>query len=218
MNDKEKTAFILRALKGYYTSWGRSRTNIIFPELRLGSGYCGVAQRRIDLFVISSNAGNETTAFEIKVSKQDFKKDLNNNLKQRGARLYANKFYYVTPKGLLKPEDIPLWAGLMEIDIEANKSSKYPTFSESVPAPLHSKAMPSWGLICSMIRHVNKDNGVDYQEIEKLRIENAKFESKINLMRDIITEAYKKKEVKDDVFLSMRMFNYIKREEDSSNR
>lgn len=217
MNDKEKTAFILRALKGYYTSWGRSRTNIIFPELRLGSGYCGVAQRRIDLFVISSNAGNETTAFEIKVSKQDFKKDLNNNLKQRGARLYANKFYYVTPKGLLKPEDIPLWAGLMEIDIEANKSSKYPTFSESVPAPLHSKAMPSWGLICSMIRHVNKDNGVDYQEIEKLRIENAKFESKINLMRDIITEAYKKKEVKDDVFLSMRMFNYIKREKDSSN-
>lgn len=218
MNDKEKTAFILRALKGYYTSWGRSRTNIIFPELRLGSGYCGVAQRRIDLFVISSNAGNETIAFEIKVSKQDFKKDLNNNLKQRGARLYANKFYYVTPKGLLKPEDIPLWAGLMEIDIEANKSSKYPTFSELVPAPLHSKAMPSWGLICSMIRHVNKDNGVDYQEIEKLRIENAKFESKINLMRDIITEAYKKREIKDDAFLSMRMFNYIKRVEDSSNR
>ena len=217
MNDKEKTAFILRALKGYYTSWGRSRTNIIFPELRLGSGYCGVAQRRIDLFVISSNAGNETIAFEIKVSKQDFKKDLNNNLKQRGARLYANKFYYVTPKGLLKPEDIPLWAGLMEIDIEANKSSKYPTFSELVPAPLHSKAMPSWGLICSMIRHVNKDNGVDYQEIEKLRIENAKFESKINLMRDIITEAYKKREIKDDAFLSMRMFNYIKREEGSSN-
>ena len=217
MNDKEKTAFILRALKGYYTSWGRSRTNIIFPELRLGSGYCGVAQRRIDLFVISSNAGNETIAFEIKVSKQDFKKDLNNNLKQRGARLYANKFYYVTPKGLLKPEDIPLWAGLMEIDIEANKSSKYPTFSEPVPAPLHSKAMPSWGLICSMIRHVNKDNGVDYQEIEKLRIENAKFESKINSMRDIITEAYKKKEVKDDAFLSMRMFNYIKGEKDSSN-
>ena len=211
MNDKEKTAFILRALKGYYTSWGRSRTNIIFPELRLGSGYCGVAQRRIDLFVISSNAGNETTAFEIKVSKQDFKKDLNNNLKQRGARLYANKFYYVTPKGLLKPEDIPLWAGLMEIDIEANKSSKYPTFSESVPAPLHSKAMPSWGLICSMTRHVNKDNGIDYQEIEKLKVENAKLESKINSMRDIITEAYKKKEVKDDAFLSMCMLKYIKR-------
>lgn len=213
MNDKEKTASILRALKSYYTSWGRSRTNIIFPELRLGSGYCGVAQRRIDLFIISSNAGNETTAFEIKASKQDFKKDLNNDLKQRGARLYANKFYYVTPKGLLKPEDIPLWAGLMEIDIEANEDSKHPTFSEPIPAPLHSKAMPSWGLICSMVRHVNKDSGIDYQEMEKLMIENNKLKVKNDNMRGIITEAYKKKEVKDDAFLSMRMFNYIKKED-----
>lgn len=213
MNDKEKTAFILRALKSYYTSWGRSRTNIIFPELRIGSGYCGVAQRRIDLFIISSNAGNETTAFEIKASKQDFKKDLNNDLKQRGARLYANKFYYVTPKGLLKPEDIPLWAGLMEIDIEANEDSKHPTFSEPIPASLHSKAMPSWGLICSMVRHVNKDSGIDYQEMEKLMIENNKLKVKNDNMRGIITEAYKKKEVKDDAFLSMCMFNYIKKED-----
>ena len=70
MKDKEKTEYILDALKYHFTSWGRGRTNILFPELRLGSGYCGVAQRRIDLFLISSNAGNETTAFEINVSRR----------------------------------------------------------------------------------------------------------------------------------------------------
>lgn len=156
-SDKEKTQLILDTLKKYYTSWNRGRSNIIFPELRLGSGYCGVAQRRIDLFIISSNAGNTTTAFEIKVSRQDFLKDINNDLKQRGARLYSNYFYYVTPKGLLKSEEIPVWAGLKELDLDDAHKVEKGYFNTPVPAPLHPKAMPSWGLICAMIRHIRKD-------------------------------------------------------------
>lgn len=159
MKDKEKTKIILKALKDYYSAWGRERNYIFFPELRLGSGYCGVAQRRIDFFIINSGSGNETTAFEIKASRQDFKKDVSDDLKQRGARLYANKFYYVTPRGLLKPDEIPLWAGLLEVDIEKFQNTKSSTccFSEIVPAPLHSKAQPSWGLICSIVRNFKKE-------------------------------------------------------------
>lgn len=156
LKDKQKTEIILQGLTQYYTTWGKERTNIIFPELRLGSGYCGVSQRRIDMFVISSNSGNETTAYEIKVSRQDFKHDIDNDLKQRGARLYSNYFYYVTPPGLLKPEEIPLWAGLRELNFDKWMKHKDANFSTIVPAPLHAKAQPSWGLICSMIRHVNK--------------------------------------------------------------
>ena len=74
-SDKDKTSAILQALHKYYSIWRRERKYIVFPELRLGSGYSGTAQRRIDFFVISSCVGNETTAFEIKVSKKDFKKD-----------------------------------------------------------------------------------------------------------------------------------------------
>lgn len=171
MKDKEKTALILDALILSKTSWNRTKSNVLFPELRLGSGFCGVAQRRIDLFVIDSGGGNVTTSFEIKVSRGDFKHDITNDLKQRGARLYSNYFYYVTPVGLLKPEEIPIWAGLLEIDVEQfqkDNSKYYPR--EVVPAPLHSKAMPSWGLICSMIRHVNKDIGK--QTIADLKHEN----------------------------------------------
>lgn len=155
MSDKEKTSLIMNKLHQYFTSWGRERNYIIFPELRLGSGYCGVAQRRIDCFVINSGQGNETTAFEIKVSRQDFQKDISDDLKQRGARLYANKFYYVAPKGLLKIKEIPLWAGLWELDFD-NIDEKCVHFIEKVPAPLHSKAMPSWGLICSIARKIKK--------------------------------------------------------------
>lgn len=150
MNDTQKTKEILNALINYYSSWGRDRTNIIFPELRLGSGYNDIAQRRIDLFIISSEKGNYTTAFEIKVSRQDFLKDINDPLKQRGARLYSTNFYYVAPKGMIKIEEVPIWAGLKEYDFVSKE------FKTTIPAPLQSRNNPSWGLICSIIRKVNK--------------------------------------------------------------
>lgn len=186
MKDKEKTSLILEALILNNTEWGKTKHNVLFPELRLGSGYCGVAQRRIDLFLIDSGAGNTTTSFEIKVSRGDFKHDIENDLKQRGARLYSNYFYYVTPTGLLKPEEIPVWAGLLELDVESfnEDKSKY-RFREVVPSPLHPKAMPSWGLICSMVRHVNKDIGK--QTIADLRQDNKVLKHKLESAEKLLS-------------------------------
>lgn len=193
MKDKEKTALILEALIKNNTLWGKSRHNILFPELRLGSGYCGVAQRRIDLFLIDSGAGNTTTAFEIKVSRQDFKHDIENDLKQRGARLYSNYFYYVTPKGLLKSEEIPVWAGLLEFDLDeyVNKDNYYPR--EIVPAPLHAKAQPSWGLICSMVRHINKDCGK--QTIADLEQDNKVLKNELNTCKSLLKRIANKEDL-----------------------
>lgn len=157
MKDREKTAEILKCLTHYYSSFGRQKSYIIFPELRLGSGFEGVSKRRIDLFVIHSGRGNETTAFEIKVSRNDFFHDLNDDLKQRGARLYCNKFIYVTPTGLVKHEEVPLWAGLWEINVESTYATSRCSFKETIPPPVYSKPMPSWGLICSIIRKINKE-------------------------------------------------------------
>lgn len=184
LTDKQKTQIMLDALIQSHTVWGKARHNVIFPELRLGSGYCGVSERRIDLFVISSSEGNVTTAFEIKASRQDFLKDVNNDLKQRGARLYSNYVYYVAPKGMIKTEEIPVWAGLLEFDFDqyeqTEERDRYRLFSNPVPAPLHSRIQPSWGLICSMVRHVNKDIGKATiaelnEQIRLLKLENKKL-------------------------------------------
>lgn len=213
MKDKEKTALILDKLKQHFTSWGRGRTNIIFPELRLGSGYCGVAQRRIDLFIISSNAGNETTAFEIKVSRQDFKKDVNDDLKQRGARLYANNFYYVTPKGLIKPEELPLWAGLWELDLDNEDDVKNGWFKEVVSAPLFPKAVPSWGLICSMIRHVNKDKGEDYVKFTDLKNKEYKLRQEKERMKMLLEKINEKwtKDMDENIWWQLKgVLGYLK--------
>ena len=207
MKDKEKTALILKFLTDYLSSWGRERHNILFPELRLGSGYCGVSQRRIDLFCISSDAGNTTTAYEIKVSRQDFKKDVNDDFKQRGARLYANYFYYVTPTGLLKPEEIPLWAGLIEVDLDEYQKGESHCPREVVSAPLMPKAVPSWGLICSMVRHINKDLGNDPFKINELKHENHKLTNEVKNMKSLIQEISTmwKKEWDGDTLMSLRL-------------
>ena len=77
--------------------------------------------------------------------------------------MYANEFFYVAPKGMIKREEVPLWAGLIEFDFdkyeETEERDKKYLFATVVDAPLHPKYPPSWGLICSMIRHVNKDIG-----------------------------------------------------------
>ena len=100
MNDKQKTETILEALKRKCTSW--HRCNVLFPELRLGSGYSDIAQRRIDLFMISAEKGNYTTAFEIKVSRADFLKDIKKYLNY----LYLLLKYYSRQKQQNQYQDI----------------------------------------------------------------------------------------------------------------
>lgn len=159
------TAIILHGLNKYFLSKRQKRHWVVFPELRLGSGFGKVSKRRVDYFVIHSGRGNETIAFEIKASRSDFKRDIEDDLKQRGARLYANKFYYVAPKGLLKSQEIPLWAGLVEYDIERNRRCpKHAHFDIIVPAPPQPKANPSWNLICSIVRKVKRLNGLEDED------------------------------------------------------
>lgn len=196
MRDKEKTETILNALIYRMTSWGRC--NVLFPELRLGSGYSDIAQRRIDLFMISSEKGNYTTAFEIKVSRGDFLKDIKDNLKQRGARLYATNFFYVAPKDLIKPEEIPVWAGLMEYDFEDGR------FRTKVPAPLQSRNNPSWGLICSMVRRVNeavyRDKITDYTNL--IRSYERELKKQTELLRQLAN-----KEIKEE-YMELALSEY----------
>ncbi len=138
MKSSEKTKLILNKLR----KEAQDRDLIYIEELQFGSGV-----NRCDFFTLHPHPskGYETIVYEIKVSKQDFKNDTER--KQRNARLYADYFYYVTPSNLIKAEKIPLWAGLIEYDL--NKLLK----KKIINAPYHSKARPSWELVVSIIRN-----------------------------------------------------------------
>jgi len=126
----------------------KSLGDVIFAtELAFGQGV-----RRCDLWTISPNssAGFKARAYEVKISRADFRRDT--AVKQREARLFSDQFFYVTPAGLLRPDEVPDWAGLIEYEDG--------TFKPKVHAPYRDKDAPTWELVVSLIRNsgeVNRD-------------------------------------------------------------
>jgi hypothetical protein len=101
--------------------------------------------RRADFWKmeVGASKGFQATAYEIKISRADFRRDT--PVKQREARLYSDRFYYVAPLGLIKPDEVPEWAGLMEFGPKG--------LVTTVPAPMRSKDAPSWELVVSLFRN-----------------------------------------------------------------
>lgn len=130
--------------------------------------------RRCDFWKLEAQQakGYRATAYEVKISRADFKRD--SHKKQREARLFSDLFYYVTPPALVKPEEVPDWAGLLEYD-GAN-------FRKVIAAPLRDKDMPSWELMVSVIRYsgeIRRDVGMQEQVIKGLRWQIAEAKKKI---------------------------------------
>ncbi len=137
---------ILDKLLKKYSTGGWMR----FVELRMGTGYGGDRESRIDFFVAHEHPskGNMTIAFEIKVSKSDFSREKNNPKKNRLAKMYSNRFYYVTPPGLLKPSSIPIGCGLMEAT-----DNGITTILECVE---NDRCRPRWNFTLALARHVRE--------------------------------------------------------------
>lgn len=157
MSDADKTSSILAGLKAKYDK------EIWATELAFSSG-----TRRCDFWVLHPHAskGYRAAAFEIKVSRADFKRD--DPIKQREARLFSDEFWYVTPPGLIKPEEVPDWAGLTEFH---GMDDTWPTFRPVIHAPRRDKDAPSWELVVSIIRNsgeVRRETDLLRQQIRHL--------------------------------------------------
>ena len=128
-----------------------------FIDLRLSSGF--EWEGRIDFLAldVAPSTGNRMEAYEIKVSRADFRRD--NHKKQRGARLFSDKFWYIAPTGVIPHEEVPDWAGLIEVEWHCAKykgAQPYLKMKRAIPAPKRDKDGPSWGLVVSMLRNAEK--------------------------------------------------------------
>ncbi|MHA3913825.1 hypothetical protein [Halovulum sp. GXIMD14793] len=149
MSDADKTQEILDALIA------RSDKLIWATEPQLGTKL-----RRLDFWTLHPHEGKGhcSTAYEIKVSRADFKRD--SALKQREARLYADQFYYVTPPNLVSPDEIPDWAGLQEWNGQR--------FKTVLHAPKLSKSVPSWDFVSSIFRsagRIRRDTSIEMSQL-----------------------------------------------------
>jgi hypothetical protein len=152
LNSDITSNHILTALKKVHDK------DLWFEEVRLSSGFAW--QGRIDFLSlnVSPAAGNKAVAYEVKISKPDFKRDTHE--KQRGARLYSDHFYYIAPVGIIDPVLVPDWAGLKVVEWKCPKGrTPYLAIKDVITAPKRDKEPPSWGLVCSLVRNSVKHGG-----------------------------------------------------------
>ncbi len=128
--------------------------DIFFAELRAGAGWGVDSERRIDAFAMSPypSKHNVRTAYEIKISKRDFRREIDNPLKRRPALLYANQFYFVAPIGVIDPGNVPIDCGLIEITNDEPNRHVATKIEFTVTAPWRETDAPTWRFIASMLR------------------------------------------------------------------
>ena len=111
VTDATKTRQILELLKDRHagSEWA------CFAELNIGTG--GNGGRWIDFFAFNLWPSQRLLkiAYEIKVSRADFAKELSNPLKREDAEKLADECWFVTPVGLVRVDEIPEGWGLIEM-------------------------------------------------------------------------------------------------------
>lgn len=156
------TAASLRhAIRRCHAMW---HSVVWVDELRTKAGGDG-GERFIDLWGIRPNVPHCTSlSYEIKVSRGDFLRDMKITKKHDGARALSNEFWFVAPPGVIKREEVPAWAGLIEpapgwtYDSHSRSVMSWehwdaaPGLKEIVKAPRHEKPEPSWSLVVSLLR------------------------------------------------------------------
>lgn len=168
LSDAEKTAVIHMALS-------RETMNLVDAselEFPMPGGFAG---RRIDYWALATSASKDfrATAYEIKVSRSDFKRD--SDEKQAHALRYSDRFWYVTPPGLLTKADLPEWAGLMELHGKRLKIIR--------KAPMREKSEPTWGLVVSIVRNstrVRRDTDLLSKQMSELRCQNQRLRDELD--------------------------------------
>lgn len=153
----------LRALH-YNYSYGQTIREewAFFEELRLGTGF--TQEQRIDAFALALWPSKHwaSYAYEVKASRTDFKSEIRKPAKRRAALRYSNLFWFVTPVGLVKPEEIPIEAGLIEICWRAGWSSRLGCSIEDwrphvvLSAPWRDVPPPTWNLFAAVARRVSR--------------------------------------------------------------
>lgn len=152
----QDTKMILKALRRRHPEkeWA------FFEELRAGTGWGTVRwgrddkgnhnpEQRFDAWAINLYPSKNflRIVYEIKVSRSDFLREIKHPEKRSQALAMSNQFYFVAPVGLIKPDELPPEAGLIEVKDEWESRMK-------VKAPVREAEGPTWQFFASIARRM----------------------------------------------------------------
>lgn len=179
MTDKEKTEKIYECLDLLHQEHWSLKNWITIREVRCGTGYRYQNQRSFDYMAICTLEGNSVRGYEVKASRADFLKDIKDPEKQKALRCFANLFYYVAPEGMIKKEELPPWAGLIELKYDGEKY----WLNQAVGAPLQANFPPTWSFVAECIRNKNE------QHTREILKENKKLAEEVYNLGNELKEA-----------------------------
>ena len=151
MSDVVTADQILAVLKWHHND---ARQWLFIPELRLGTGYGDKWEQRIDAFALNCypSHGMKSIAYEIKVSRADFLRELKQPEKRRGAMEVSNEFYFAAPPGMITKEELPADCGLVETNGDG--------FRIAVFAPFRDRPSAQWRFVASLARRIMASDAV----------------------------------------------------------
>jgi hypothetical protein len=148
---------ILAVLRQKFSNSYHRENWVFFEKLRIGTGYGKDADQTLDAWALAlwPSNGFARIAYEIKTSRADFLREVAHPLKRRRALLFSNEFYFVTPAGLVKPDEVPLECGLMEL-AEGDTDGVRMLYQATVAAPWRDTPPPTWRFFAAIARRVQR--------------------------------------------------------------
>lgn len=150
--DEMKPEFTAYEIKQFLRSKYPAPNWVFFDELRLGTGYGKNVEQRIDAWAMHTWPSKRflKIAFEIKVHRSDFLKELKAPHKRDAAMYVSNQFYFVAPRNLMSTDEIPQECGYMEI-----LSSGIVKISKV--APIRKAVEPTWSFFAMLARRTQTE-------------------------------------------------------------
>lgn len=134
----------LRKRHSEYDKW------VYVEELTTATGSADAT--RIDAWAMHCwpSARHERIAYEVKVSRGDYLREMKTPGKRKYAMMFSNLFYFVTPRKLVSPEEVPAGCGLMEYNADGRLYTR-------VSAPYRESTFPTWGFLAAVTRRTRAE-------------------------------------------------------------
>lgn len=108
---------------------------MFFKLLRTATGFDDARTMDAFVFYIYKTHDRKKIAYEVKISKSDFMREINHPDKRRDAMLFSNQYYFVAPKGMIAPRELPEGTGLMEVSKSAIRTRSAAPWRKTQPLP-----------------------------------------------------------------------------------
>jgi hypothetical protein len=152
------SAAIMEALQRHYRKPGEERNGeILLPEVQAPG-----SQRRADLVRVGMwhSRGTGVDVHEIKVSRADWLRELDDPAKAEAWWPHCNRFWVVAPPGVVAPGELPEGWGLMELPSSGRR------FKVRVPAATRPVTLTA-GLLVELLRRADNQRLAEMDQMRR---------------------------------------------------